>query len=134
MANSIYRWGKSGTRSIRGLGTQYSGSHRVVGLLAHIFLLQPFPTSAFQSFPVAGSDGGVIQGMSSPMMSSSLVCPAEEIHSSDMKETAHTACSSGCLQKQVLAFSPGSWNIEVQSNRNKSTASFLSSLSMHSVS
>jgi len=63
-----------------------------------------------------------------------MVCPAAELGSSDMKASTHTACSFGCLQKQVLALSPGSWNAEVQSERNKSTASFLSSLSVYSVS
>lgn len=80
---------------------------------------------------------GQVEGWSKecpPMMSSSLVCPAAELHSSDSEESTYTARSSGCLQKQVLAFSPGSWNAEVQSKRNKSTTSFPSSSSMHSVS
>lgn len=132
MANKIYRWWKSGTRGIRGLGTQCLGSHRVAGLLAHIFLLQSLPTSAFQHPPVARSDGGVIQGMPSPWCHP--VWSVQQ-HSSTalIPKKAHTACSSGCLQKQVLAFSPGSWNAGVQSERNKNTASFLSSWSIHSV-
>lgn len=109
-------------------------AHRVAGLPAHISLLQPLPTSAFQPPPEAGSAGGVTQGMSFPMLASGVVCPVAELSSSDMKESTHRACSSGCLQKQVLALSPGSWNAEVQSERNKSTASFLSSLSIYSVS
>lgn len=123
MANNIYRWGKSSTRGIRELGTRCSGTHGVAGLLAHIFLLH----FAFQD---------QMEGWSKEcplMMSSSLVCPAGELHSSDSEESTHTACSSGCLQKQVLAFSPGNWNAQVQNERNKSTASFPSPLSMHSV-